>query len=702
MSSSLIVSKKRSRDDTCVVEASSSTTAEITKKAATSTTEEINSEVVDKLKINQLKYKFYGLFDKEWVFKFNIEKLIDNYSEEKIDELIKIFELEEKTIFNSQCREFAFDILYSDNLLKVQLMKTPRLFDFLIEKIMNDHPIHTQKYALLILFAIFKDNTGSHPSIDINSIISRLTDFIICDDVVHIPVCDKCNIPSSDSSEIIISNKKCEITKRSNYAQLFLTAIILKYPELTDMIIANEMLISILLKNALTRDPDIDIYSMYIFFALSIAKPRYIIESGFLKQMTDVFFTKNRTFKLTLYVILGSIIKTDDLKTYDYLENVVNYMITELDNAILEVRYKIIIISQLCKIIKCNPELSDTIREKDMLDIILKNYKNENMNIRIKIYQLVYLLCIKNEENRKIISKTNILLCSFSYLSFIRRDQYHKHEVKINSVIKLWISLIIDNPNNKKILISELLKNGHIDTLNYYLDINDRDTCENILILIRCICSENKNISEIFLISGMFLKIPKIIRSGDTVLIEHALAIIISIIINVPFSLSSLQTINFFNISISIFLDSKHATQKIYEYILLCFLKILKKDISFSSFLKGKLYVYNKIIQFCHDSCSYPVIRGISINIMQKIEPDYLAKLTQMTASSPLYSLQQISCTDDCHICGEANAEEKFVVLPCSHKFHFGCIKQWTDRQNKTCPYCRQNIIKLVNDALFK
>ena len=52
------------------------------------------------------------------------------------------------------------------------------------------------------------------------------------------------------------------------------------------------------------------------------------------------------------------------------------------------------------------------------------------------------------------------------------------------------------------------------------------------------------------------------------------------------------------------------------------------------------------------------------------------------------FSEENKSCT----ICMSAyEIEEEFMILPCLHRFHSECIKEWLNRKN-TCPNCKDRI----------
>jgi hypothetical protein len=49
---------------------------------------------------------------------------------------------------------------------------------------------------------------------------------------------------------------------------------------------------------------------------------------------------------------------------------------------------------------------------------------------------------------------------------------------------------------------------------------------------------------------------------------------------------------------------------------------------------------------------------------------------------------------NDCPICLEQYIKkDKTIELSCNHTFHSKCIKEWINKDNTTCPICRENII---------
>jgi len=49
---------------------------------------------------------------------------------------------------------------------------------------------------------------------------------------------------------------------------------------------------------------------------------------------------------------------------------------------------------------------------------------------------------------------------------------------------------------------------------------------------------------------------------------------------------------------------------------------------------------------------------------------------------------------NECSICLEQyKKKEKIINLSCHHTFHAECIKEWLNKDNNTCPQCREIII---------
>ena len=53
-----------------------------------------------------------------------------------------------------------------------------------------------------------------------------------------------------------------------------------------------------------------------------------------------------------------------------------------------------------------------------------------------------------------------------------------------------------------------------------------------------------------------------------------------------------------------------------------------------------------------------------------------------------LNSIQSNSCI----ICFNSISDEEMCVTNCEHKYCFDCLKEWFNRGNISCPFCRQDI----------
>lgn len=46
-----------------------------------------------------------------------------------------------------------------------------------------------------------------------------------------------------------------------------------------------------------------------------------------------------------------------------------------------------------------------------------------------------------------------------------------------------------------------------------------------------------------------------------------------------------------------------------------------------------------------------------------------------------------------CQFCYEV--KEKYIILPCLHRFHTECVSTWFERKN-TCPICKRKVAEEV------
>ncbi|HVX00906.1 MAG TPA: RING finger domain-containing protein [Candidatus Babeliaceae bacterium] len=60
--------------------------------------------------------------------------------------------------------------------------------------------------------------------------------------------------------------------------------------------------------------------------------------------------------------------------------------------------------------------------------------------------------------------------------------------------------------------------------------------------------------------------------------------------------------------------------------------------------------------------------------------------------------INQAQERDECPICLDAEAEDRYIKLPCKHSFHGNCLEQWKKtyekkyNQKARCPYCNSAI----------
>jgi hypothetical protein len=61
------------------------------------------------------------------------------------------------------------------------------------------------------------------------------------------------------------------------------------------------------------------------------------------------------------------------------------------------------------------------------------------------------------------------------------------------------------------------------------------------------------------------------------------------------------------------------------------------------------------------------------------------------TDDTPRYTCPICLTNPRCKHC-RGQLTERFVRLPCSHKYHIACIDKWFDRNKTDCPLCRHDI----------
>ena len=77
----------------------------------------------------------------------------------------------------------------------------------------------------------------------------------------------------------------------------------------------------------------------------------------------------------------------------------------------------------------------------------------------------------------------------------------------------------------------------------------------------------------------------------------------------------------------------------------------------------------------------------------------YLKKCIESRQRKNLFKPRSVTSNDEenllneCTIClDKYKKKEKIIELPCNHNFHEKCIKEWFEKDNNSCPNCRENI----------
>ena len=82
-------------------------------------------------------------------------------------------------------------------------------------------------------------------------------------------------------------------------------------------------------------------------------------------------------------------------------------------------------------------------------------------------------------------------------------------------------------------------------------------------------------------------------------------------------------------------------------------------------------------------NCSFDILKRCKCK--KKEQSIYIEQLYKVVTTQPL----DIDAV--CIICLEPLGKKKHGELPCNHKFHTKCIKEWMEKStNKDCPLCRK------------
>ena len=93
-------------------------------------------------------------------------------------------------------------------------------------------------------------------------------------------------------------------------------------------------------------------------------------------------------------------------------------------------------------------------------------------------------------------------------------------------------------------------------------------------------------------------------------------------------------------------------------------------------------------------SCTTSFYRLWCFYLRKCIDSRKIKKRQNLLKPRTVTSNDEVNLLNECTICLEKYIKkEKIIELPCKHNFHAKCIKEWFEKDNKSCHNCRENII---------